>query len=196
MLKSCESPESRKRNGITQPVVECCQCTAVLPVCQKWLPKGLAIKEMTTKNRTLSCGPVWHLVVRERSSHTRSAYDISRHNPVVVRTHLEMRVVPKIYTSQERAIFRWLDTAPSNYICRRTDVRGKIDIDESSAVTAVLTIALSSCSAVALGQPLPFWRWYLSLFTHSFQYRLIAPSFRPRCRAIVRFVQPAFFDPI
>ena len=59
-----------------------------------------------------------------------------------------------------------------------------VDNDESGAVTA----ALSSHSTATLSRPLPFWLWYLQLFTDFSQYRLIAASFWPKCRMIVRFV--------
>ena len=51
-----------------------------------------------------------------------------------------------------------------------------ISNNEWSALTAALTIALSSFSTFALGRPLPFWTWYLPFFTHSCHHLLIEES--------------------
>ncbi|GFV72701.1 hypothetical protein TNCV_1951701 [Trichonephila clavipes] len=53
-----------------------------------------------------------------------------------------------------------------------------VDNDKSGAVTADLTINLSSRSDVALGQPLPSWRRNVPMSTRSSQHLLMAASGR------------------
>ena len=63
-----------------------------------------------------------------------------------------------------------------------------VDNEESSAATTSQIIAWSYRSTMVSGQPLPFWFWYLPLFTHICQHRLVFSSLWPKCQAIVRFV--------